>query len=121
MPDDVVDALAQFVARIDVFDPEAPVHTELEVDGRKLTLREPVARALVEALRAYGDPRDNGSCDHCGSRRMDTSFHCNDCGRFSGLFGDLIAQRAAEYTEPDALPTQRALPAESEESSWTSS
>ncbi|WP_035858855.1 hypothetical protein [Cryptosporangium arvum] len=110
MSDDVVDALQQFVARIDAFDPGAPVRTELDLGGRRLTLREPVVRALVEALHAYRDPRDNGQCDHCGSHRMDANFRCADCGRLSGLFGELITQRAADHIDPPELET-----------SWTSS
>lgn len=51
-PDDVLDALEEFVARIDILEPEAPVHSEVDFGGRRLTLREPVVRALVEALRA---------------------------------------------------------------------
>lgn len=101
----VPDALERFVARIDVYEPDAPVHTELDVGGRRLTLREPVVRALVEALSAYHDPRDNGRCDHCGSHRMDTNFLCRDCGRLSGVFGEMIARRAAEDDgELAALP-----------------
>jgi hypothetical protein len=99
----VLDALQQFVARIDAYEPDAPVHTELDVDGHRLILREPVVRALVEALRAYRDPRDNGRCDHCGSHRMDTNFQCHDCGRLSGVFGELIARRAADHTESPIL------------------
>jgi len=110
MPDDVVDALEQFVARIDVFEPDAAVHTELEVAGRRLTLREPVVRALVEALSAYHDRRDHGRCDHCGSHRMDANFHCRDCDRLSGLFGQMVTERAAGYTDPAALPGRGALP-----------
>ena len=106
MSDDLLDALEQFVARIDVYEPDAPVHVRLEVDGRRLTVREPVARALAEALRAYHDPRDHGRCDHCGSHRMDANFRCGDCGRLSGLFGELIAERAAGYHESPALPHQ---------------
>ena len=110
--DDVLDALDQFVARIDVFEPDAPIRTVLDVGGRRLTLREPVVRALAEALRAYHDPRDNGRCDHCGGARMDAGLQCRDCGRTSGVFGQLIAERLADYTEPDALPGRRELPAD---------
>lgn len=59
-----------------------------------------VARAFVEALRAYQDPRDRGSCDHCGGPRLDGNFVCADCGQPSGLFGQLLRERAARYEGP---------------------
>ena len=102
-PDDVAAALADFVARIDALDPAAPRHGELTVRlgeaESRVTLSVPVARALVEALRAYHDPRDQGRCEHCGGRRLDDNFLCRDCGRPNGLFGQLIAERAARYAE----------------------
>ena len=65
----------------------------------RLALSAPVARALVEALRAYHDPRERGRCDHCGGGRLDENFLCGDCGRPSGLFGQLVSERAARHTE----------------------
>jgi hypothetical protein len=91
-PDDVLTALREFVARIDAFDPQAPPCGEVEV---RLALRTPVAEALVAALRAYHDPRDLGRCAHCGSLRLDENFLCRDCGGLNGLFGRMIAERAA--------------------------
>ena len=67
-------------------------------------LSAPVARALVEALRAYRDPRGRGRCDNCGGGRLDDNFLCGDCGRPSGLFGQLISELAARHTEQGALP-----------------
>jgi hypothetical protein len=106
-PDDLLAALRDFAARIDALDPAAPPLGDLEVrlGGQqvRLTLRAPVARALVDALRGYHDPRDLGRCDHCGGRRLDDNFLCRDCGRPNGLFGQLVAERAARYTESDAI------------------
>jgi hypothetical protein len=111
-PDDVLAAVRDFVGRVDEFDPQAPRQAELTVriEGHRpagqelrLTLRAPVARALVEALRAYQDPRDRGDCDHCGGRRLDDNFLCQDCGRPNGVFGQLLAEAAARYTEPPAI------------------
>ncbi|GHJ48893.1 hypothetical protein Cs7R123_62350 [Catellatospora sp. TT07R-123] len=105
---DALAALRDFVTRIDALDPHATALGELTVrlDGEevRLTLRAPVAEALVEALRVYHDPRDRGRCDHCGGGRLDDNFRCLDCGRFSGVFGQLLAERAAGYTEPEQLP-----------------
>jgi hypothetical protein len=63
-----------------------------------LAISAPVARALVEALRNYHDPRDRGRCDHCGGRRLDDNFFlCLDCQRPNGLFGQLVMERAAGH------------------------
>ncbi|MFI5959210.1 hypothetical protein [Cryptosporangium sp. NPDC051539] len=97
MPD-VGNLLRDFAARIDAYEPDAPVSAEIEVDGVALTLRAPVVRALAEALAAYHDPRDRGRCDHCGGPRMDENFQCRDCGRLSGLFGRMVTERAASYS-----------------------
>ncbi|GAB3810238.1 hypothetical protein GCM10027605_47670 [Micromonospora zhanjiangensis] len=70
---DVVAALRDFVDRIDALDPEAALAGAVDLhagdDQLRLTLSQPVARALVEALRGYRDPRDRGRCEHCGGRR----------------------------------------------------
>jgi hypothetical protein len=102
-PDDVLAALREFTTRIDALDPAASPCADVEVRvgdrSLRLPLREPVARALVEALRSYHDPRDHGGCDHCGGRRVDANLICLDCGRPNGLFGQLLAERAARYAE----------------------
>ncbi|RLK24051.1 hypothetical protein DER29_1944 [Micromonospora sp. M71_S20] len=107
-PDDVLAALRDFVARVDALDPGAPPQGEVVIGLRgaesRLALSAPVARALVEALRAYHDPRDRGRCDHCGGGRLDDNFLCGDCGRPSGLFGQLISERAARHTEQAEVP-----------------
>jgi hypothetical protein len=85
-------------------DPEAPSLGELTVGfaGREQRppLRAPVGQALIEALRGYHDPRDQGPCDHCGGRMLDDNFQCRDCGGVNGVFGQLIAERAARFTAP---------------------
>ena len=100
-------AVCDFVARIDVFDPAAPTYGDLELrlggQDLRLTLRAPVAEALIEALRSYHDPRDRGPCDHCGGPRLDDNFLCRDCGGPSGVFGQMIAERAARYADPTAI------------------
>ncbi|WP_018215677.1 hypothetical protein [Salinispora vitiensis] len=107
VPDDVLAAVQDFVARIDALDPGAPPLGDLTIclGGResRLALRAPVAWALVEALRGYHDPRDRGRCGHCGSPRLDDNFLCRDCGRPDGLFGQLLAERAARHAEPAAI------------------
>jgi hypothetical protein len=107
-PDEVLTALREFAERIDVLDPAAPpwAYVEVRLDGQvlRLTLRAPVAQALVNALREYHDPRDMGRCDHCGGSRLDGNFLCLDCGRPNGLFGQMVAERAARHAGPAAIP-----------------
>jgi hypothetical protein len=92
---DVLAAVREFVARLDEVDPDAPVVGELAVGlddtKERLQLRLPVARALVEALRGYHDPRDRGTCAHCGTGRLDDDFVCRSCGIVNGLFGRTLA------------------------------
>jgi len=105
---DVAAALREFAARIDAVDPG--VGPELTVD---VTLSPATARALVEALRAYHDPRDRGACDACGSRRLDDNFLCAGCGAASGVFGQLIRERMARYEGPPGELPGRSSAAES--------
>ena len=106
-PDDLLAALSDFAARIDALDPDAPRWGEVEIRvgerSSRLPLRVPVAQALVEALRGYHDPRDQGGCEHCGGRRIGDNFVCQECGRLNGLFGQLVAERAARHTESAAI------------------
>lgn len=109
LPGDPVAALREFVERIDALDPSGSrVGTiEVRVGDRetRLVLRAPTARALVEALAAYHDPRDRGRCSRCGGRRLDQNFVCADCGRPDGVFGELVIERAARYAgDPPGLP-----------------
>jgi len=105
---DVLAALQDFVTRIDALDPAgAPVGAfTVRLGGQeaRLMLRAPVAQALVEALQAYRDPRDQGGCAQCGGRRLDHNFVCRDCGRPNGLFGQMIAERAARHGGPASAP-----------------
>ncbi|GAA5184423.1 hypothetical protein GCM10023322_25850 [Rugosimonospora acidiphila] len=103
-------ALRGFVADIGALEPPpagAPVaHLEITtgIDRAGLDLTGPVAEALVRALREYHDPRDNGRCEHCGGRRLDTHLICADCRRPNGVFGRLVMERAARHAahgEPD--------------------
>ncbi|GAA1621195.1 hypothetical protein ACFQY4_24295 [Catellatospora bangladeshensis] len=108
--EDALTALRDFVRRIHALDRTAPAVQELTllVDGReeRLALSEPVVKALVEALRVFHDPRDKGRCDYCGGP-LDDNFLCRDCGAFSGVFGQLLAERAGDYTPPEELPPAR--------------
>jgi hypothetical protein len=105
-PTDILGEIGGFVARIHALDPHAPAGTELtvRVDGRetRLMLSEPVLQALRLALQDYHDPRDQGYCDHCGGPRLDENFQCRDCGGLNGVFGQMLAERAFGYTEPEA-------------------
>ena len=94
------DALLAFVERVGPLYPPSDLSVEIRVDGVPVVLSAPVARALVEAMRAYHDPNDRGSCDHCGGRRLDNNFLCADCGQPSGVFGQLVRERAARYAGP---------------------
>lgn len=109
MAGDVGRALDEFVRRVGVFDGPAGATpgvgavdgVELRVgDAPPVRLSPGTARAFVAALRAYQDPRDRGSCDHCGGPRLDDNFVCADCGQPSGLFGQLLRERAARFEGP---------------------
>ena len=92
---DVLSAVRDFVARLDDLDAEAPVVGELTLGlgdaNERLQLRLPVARALVEALHGYHDPRERATCAHCGTGRLDDDFVCRSCGIVNGLFGQTLA------------------------------
>ncbi|GAA3281985.1 hypothetical protein Dvina_09850 [Dactylosporangium vinaceum] len=104
MNDAVARALREFNDRLDVFDPApGPAVAEVRVGEQVIALRAPVVRALTEALLRYQDPRDRGTCDHCGSPRLDDNFVCADCARPSGVFGQLLAERASRYEPPAEL------------------
>jgi hypothetical protein len=123
-------ALREFVRDIDALDPEADAAGSVEIrvrDGIRVdegiradhgigaeegvgpdggtasvTLRAPVVRALVAALRSYHDPRDRGRCEHCGGHQLDDNFICARCGQASGLFGQLLRERVARHGAPAA-------------------
>lgn len=108
--DDVVRGLREFVERLDRFDPEAPLVGALSVGAggvvEELPLRLPVARALVEALRSYQDPRDGGTCAHCRTGSLDGDFVCRACGVVNGVFGRMLAEYAGrEVKTPRGLGT----------------
>jgi hypothetical protein len=92
--------LVAFVERIGALYPSSDRSVEIHVDGVPVVLSAAVGRALVEAMRAYHDPNDRGTCDHCGGRRLDHNFLCADCGHPSGVFGQLVRERAARYAGP---------------------
>jgi len=102
--DDVARILRQFAERIDRLDPDAPVLGELELGWRgatdRLTIRPAVARALAEALAAYRDPRDYGTCAHCRTGVLDSNFLCRDCGIVNGLFGQALSRFVGGREQP---------------------
>jgi hypothetical protein len=112
-PHDPATALAGFAARVGDFDPatrsgsppsladraelaEQPVTVELRHAGRvtRVSLSPYVARAFAEALHAYHDPNDRGSCDRCGGHRLDDNFYCLGCGHVNGVLGATLAAYA---------------------------
>lgn len=109
-PHNPATALAGFVARIAEFDPastesalsdrpelpESPVTVELTQSGRvtRVLMSPYVARAFAEALHSYHDPNDRGSCDRCGSHRLDDNFYCLGCGHVNGVLGATLAAYA---------------------------
>lgn len=109
-PSDLMVAIHDFIVQTDALDPTAPRWGQIDVriDGHeaRLALREPVAHALVEALRSYHDPRDRGSCGRCGGRRLDDNFVCEACGQPNGLFGQMVVERAARHREDAAVPAR---------------
>ena len=86
--DDVQAALAAFGDRIDGLAPDSGPPRTVTV-----TLSPAAARALVEALDSYHDPRDHGTCDQCGTGRLDETFTCVACGQPNGVFGQLVRER----------------------------
>ena len=108
-PHNPATALAGFVARIADFEPaagnaladrphlpEQPVTVELRHAGQvtSVVMSPYVARAFAEALHAYHDPNDRGSCDRCGSHRLDDNFYCLACGHVNGVLGATLAAYA---------------------------
>ncbi|MDG4826796.1 hypothetical protein O7635_33515 [Asanoa sp. WMMD1127] len=91
-PDEVRTAVDEFATRIDALGPPsgAPVAVEVELSPA-------AAKALVEALRSWHDPRDQGSCAQCGTGRLDETFTCVSCGQPAGLFGQLVRERLARH------------------------
>src|SRR5258705_10264174 len=99
--DEVAAAVRDFVQRIDAFDSSpAADAVEIRVGDQVLPLRAAVAKALVEALRAYQDPRDRGTCDHCGGPRLDLNFLLAGCGQPNAGFGRLLREMAPRDQRP---------------------
>ncbi|WP_203752432.1 hypothetical protein [Actinoplanes cyaneus] len=113
--DEVLKVIREFVHRIDQFDRDAPELGTLEIGWRgeteRLTLSQPAARALAEALATYHDPRDNGACAHCATGRLDSNLRCQDCGIVQGVFGQTLASffQQQQTALDDARPARVAL------------
>lgn len=89
---DVRAAIDEFTARIDALAPGSGPPLTVTV-----TASPAAARALLEALRSYHDPRDHGRCDQCGTGRLDETFTCTTCAQPAGLFGELVRERFARH------------------------
>lgn len=109
-PDEVLRVLREFIDRIDRIEPEAPELGELEVgwrgDTERIVIRQSTAQALAEALIAYRDPRDHGTCDHCGGN-LDRDLQCRRCGIVNGIFGQTIADFLSRAQQPAPAVTER--------------
>ena len=115
-PESFLAELRRFVDGVDRLDPHAPHWAELTIglDGHTtaLTIRGPVALALVAAMQQFRDPRDGGPCDHCADGRVDENLICRDCGRPNGVFGQIIMERAAQHKPSEALASSAPSPPE---------
>ncbi|MDP9799060.1 hypothetical protein J2S43_007572 [Catenuloplanes nepalensis] len=103
---DLAAALERFLERVEPYD-TAPGHdpvATVQVAGLRADLTAYTARALAAALDAYTDPGDRGRCPSCGSRRLDASLTCYDCGTVGGIFGATLAARAEHIRSWGATP-----------------
>ncbi|MEE6260256.1 hypothetical protein [Plantactinospora sonchi] len=104
LPDPIA-VVRDFVARVSPYDPEPDTEplgflTVSAISGTETVSITPhLARALAQALSAYRDPADRGSCAGCGGRRLDDNLHCVDCGRLHGILGEVISRQAARVRE----------------------
>jgi hypothetical protein len=99
-PIDPAAVLAEFIDAVAPYDPN-PGADPVAVVGIRTALGEGVfamsdhvIRAMCKALASYHDPEDRGTCNGCGSRRLDENLHCQDCGRLHGILGQVIAEHA---------------------------
>ncbi|MEO3819334.1 hypothetical protein [Plantactinospora sp. B24E8] len=105
---DPIAVLREFVARVTPYDPDpgavpvASVTVSAGSDTETVPITPHLARALAQALSAYRDPADRGSCAGCGGRRLDDNLHCVDCGRLHGILGEVISRQAARVREQAA-------------------
>ncbi|WP_033342916.1 hypothetical protein [Catenuloplanes japonicus] len=104
---DLAAALERFLERVEPYDtaPDGAVAATVQLGRRRADLTDRTARALIAALDAYTDPDDRGRCASCGSRRLDTSLACQDCGRVGGIFGETLAARAEQIQSWGTSPT----------------
>jgi hypothetical protein len=110
-PLDPAAVLAEFIARVSPYD-RAPDTPPVAVLGVRTALGEEVfavsdhvVRAMCRALVSYRDPDDRGTCNGCGSRRLDENLHCPDCGRLHGILGAVIADHARRVAAEGGTPT----------------
>ncbi|GAA0535278.1 hypothetical protein GCM10010172_15560 [Paractinoplanes ferrugineus] len=106
-PIDPAAVLAEFIDAVAPYDPN-PGADPVAVVGVRTALGEGVfamsdhvIHALCRALASYRDPADRGTCNGCGSRRLDENLHCQDCGRLHGILGQVIADHARRVAAED--------------------
>jgi hypothetical protein len=106
-PIDPAAVLAEFIDAVAPYDPN-PGADPVAVVGVRTALGEGVfamsdhvIRAMCRALASYHDPEDRGTCNGCGSRRLDENLHCQDCGRLHGILGQVIAEHARRVAAED--------------------
>jgi len=99
-PFDPAAVIAEFIDSVSPYDPN-PEAGPVAVVGDRTALGEGVfamndhvIRAMCRALASYHDPEDRGTCNGCGSRRLDENLHCPDCGMLHGILGQVIAAHA---------------------------
>jgi hypothetical protein len=98
---DPIAAFTRFLDEIEPYDPE-PGRTvatvALRSDGQagEFALTQRAVAALTELLNGYTDPDDFGFCARCNGRRLDHNLRCRDCGYVNGIFGLVVAERAAD-------------------------
>jgi hypothetical protein len=106
-PIDPAAVLAEFIDAVAPYDPNpgagpvAMVGVRTALGEGVFPMSDHVIRAMCKALASYRDPEDRGTCNSCGSRRLDENLHCEDCGRLHGILGQVIAEHARRVAAED--------------------
>ena len=96
-PIDPAAVLAEFIDAVAPYDPNpgadpvAVVGVCTALGEGVFAMSDHVIRAMCKALASYHDPEDRGTCNGCGSRRLDENLHCQDCGQLHGILGQVSA------------------------------
>ncbi|GAA2619766.1 hypothetical protein [Paractinoplanes durhamensis] len=106
-PIDPAAVVAEFIDAVAPYDPNPEADPVAVVGVRTafgqdvFPMSDHVIRALCKALASYRDPDDRGTCNGCGSRRIDENLHCQDCGRLHGILGQVIVDHARRVAAED--------------------